>query len=60
LYKYKAGVLNQVIFRCSHHLKKPWNTRKTKEEDRQRVETKTQARGCSFSLYVSYQKRLKS
>jgi MULE transposase domain len=56
--KYEAGVLNWVIFRCSYHLKKARNTRKTKEEDRQRVETKTQAKGCQFSLYVSYRKRL--
>jgi len=58
--KYKAGVLNRVIFRCSHHLNKACNTRKTKEEDRQRVKTKTQAKGCRFSLYVSYWKRLYS
>ena len=55
--KYEHGVLNRVIFRCSHHLKKARNTWKTKEEDRQRVETKTQAKGCLFSLYVSYRKR---
>jgi hypothetical protein len=58
--KYEKGVLNWVIFRCSHHHKKAQNTRKTKEANRQRVETKTQAKGCPFALYVSYQKRLNS
>jgi hypothetical protein len=49
----------RTIFRCSHHLKKPRNTQKTAEADRQRVKTYTQARGCEFCIYVSKQKKLR-
>jgi hypothetical protein len=49
---------DRTIYRCSHHQRKTRNTRKTDEEDRQRVETKTRARGCLFNIYISKQKRL--
>jgi hypothetical protein len=48
---------NRVIFECIHHKTATKNSRKTLEANRERVETKTQARGCKFGLYVSKQKR---
>jgi hypothetical protein len=48
----------RVVYQCSHHKKKTRNSRKTSEEDRIRVQTTTQSRGCPFTLYISKQKRL--
>src|ERR1700722_4302876 len=56
--KTKAGEVNRVVFQCVHHRKKTRNTRKISKVEQARVETKTQTKGCRFSLYVSKQKRL--
>jgi hypothetical protein len=56
--KTEGGVVNRVIYACIHHAKKTRNTCKTAEEDRKRVETKTQANSCPFRLYISLQKKL--
>jgi hypothetical protein len=49
----ESANVERIIFRCSHYPKKPRNTRKTVEADRQRVETHTQARGYEFCIYIS-------
>src|SRR5450432_3509639 len=49
---------NRVLYQCTHHKRATKNARKTKEADRQRVQTQTQVRGCRFGLYISLQKRL--
>src|SRR5438045_1694219 len=49
---------DRVLFECTHHKKTMKNWRKTPETNRERVETKTQSRGCKFGLYVSKQKKL--
>ena len=47
---------DRVRFHCIHHHKKTRNTRKTKLEDRERVQTKTKAKGCLWSIYISIRK----
>jgi hypothetical protein len=54
----ESGKANQVRYQYTHYKDKTKNWRKTAEADRERVETKTQSRGCKFGLYVSKQKRL--
>src|SRR5436190_8332397 len=56
--KTKNGQVIRVYFECVHHKKETRNSRKLKEEDRKRVQTKTQTNGCKFSIYVSYQSKL--
>jgi hypothetical protein len=54
----ESGSKNRVRFECVHHKKKTKNCRKTAEDDRVRVKTKTQSKDCQFELYISQQKRL--
>jgi hypothetical protein len=54
----ESGTADRVRFQCIHHKRDTRNTRKTLEEARKRVETKTQSRSCKFGLYISKQKRL--
>jgi hypothetical protein len=54
----ESGRADRVLFECTYHKKVTKNWRKTAELDRERVETKTQSRGCKFGLYMSKQKRL--
>ncbi len=42
----ESGSKNRVWFECVHHKKKTRNTRKTTEDDRTQVETKTQSKDC--------------
>src|SRR5277367_1482505 len=46
---YKGQVV-RVYFDCIHHKKDTKNSRKLEEDDRKRVQTRTQANGCKFSL----------
>jgi MULE transposase domain len=54
----ESGSAKRMRFECVHHKKKTKNSRKTPEDARVRVKTKTQSRGCQFELYISQQKRL--
>ena len=56
----ESGTADRIRFECVHHGKKTRNTRKTSEDERVRVETKTQSRDCKFEMYISQQKRLGS
>jgi hypothetical protein len=55
--KTEKGQIVRAYFDCVHHKKFTKNCGKLQEEDRKRVETKTQASGCKFCLCVSYQKK---
>src|SRR4030088_613074 len=54
----ESASAKRVRFECVHHKKSTKNSRKTPEDARVRVETKTQSRNCQFELYISQQKRL--
>ena len=54
---YKGQVV-RVYLDCVHHKKETRNTRKLDEEDRQRVQTKTQTNGCKFSVGIYYIKEI--
>ena len=54
--KTKDGQVIRQYFDCVHHKNKTKNCRKLNEEERQRIQTKTQSNGCKFSLVVSYAK----
>jgi hypothetical protein len=43
----------RVRFECVHYKKSTKNCRKTLEDARIRVKTKTQSRNCQFELYIS-------
>jgi hypothetical protein len=58
--KTKSGQVVRQYFDCVHHKKETKNSRKLEEEERQRIQTKTQSNGCKFSLVVSYSKDLRS
>jgi hypothetical protein len=53
--KTKNGQVNRLCLDCVHHRKNTKNSRKLKEVDRKRLQTKTQAGGCLFSLVVKYE-----
>src|SRR6516162_7898857 len=42
---------DRVLFECTRHKNTTRNTWKPPETNRERVETKTQSRGCKFGLY---------
>lgn len=48
---------NRVQIGCIRHFDKTRNTRKTKEEDRERAETNVRAMGCPFKMYMSKKKK---
>jgi hypothetical protein len=49
----ESASTNRVQFQCTYHKNTTKNWRKIAEVDRERVETKTQSRGCKFGLYIS-------
>ena len=55
----KNGQVVRLYLDCVHHKKETWNTRKLAEEERKRVQTKTQTNGCKFSIIVGYQEQLR-
>jgi hypothetical protein len=52
-----SKVATRVRFDCIHHKTETRNTRKTAEEDRQRVETHVRGTGCLYGVYISVQKK---
>jgi hypothetical protein len=47
---------NRVIFQCIHHRQKTRNTRRIALENRVRLGTRTRAKGCTWTMYVSQRK----
>ena len=56
--KTKNGQVVRVYLDCVHHKKVTKNSRKLKEEERKRVQTRTQANDCKFSLVISFEEQL--
>src|ERR1700722_3900616 len=57
--KTKNRQVVRVYLDCVHYKNKTRNTCKLKEEERKRVQTKTQTNGCKFSIIVSYKEQLR-
>jgi hypothetical protein len=53
--KTKNGQVNRLYLDCVHHKKNTKNSRKLEEVDRRRLQTKTQANGCLFSLVAKHE-----
>jgi hypothetical protein len=54
--KTHKGQVVRAYLECVHHKKGTRNTRKLTKEERQRIQTKTQANGCKFSIGIYYTK----
>ena len=50
--------MNRLYLDCVHHKKNTKNSRKLKEVDRKRLQTKIQAGSCLFSLIIKYEEEI--